>query len=106
MQKNNLKQIGLAWLNHENTFGVFPSGGMTWLDSGTRTWIAPGVPGDYKTQSWGWGYQILPYLEQENLWSPSTVDHGPLGTPGVSGTPVSLYICRPFEGPSLGPITN
>ncbi len=27
------------------------------------------IPADYRHQSWGWAYQILPYIEQENLWA-------------------------------------
>jgi prepilin-type N-terminal cleavage/methylation domain-containing protein/prepilin-type processing-associated H-X9-DG protein len=68
---NNLKQIGLAFHNHHDTYGYFPDGGEFWDpgmfprtftdDTRTTPQIAP-------NQNWGWGYQILNFLEQENLW--------------------------------------
>src|SRR4051794_7547295 len=54
--QNNLKQIGVAFLNHESTFKVFPTAG-----NGTdnpRTFVG-GTPATYETQDWGWPYQIL-----------------------------------------------
>jgi prepilin-type N-terminal cleavage/methylation domain-containing protein/prepilin-type processing-associated H-X9-DG protein len=52
---NNLKQIGLALHNYENTHGVFPPGQI-------HTHPTAGEPG--KTV---WGICLLPYLEQTNL---------------------------------------
>ena len=68
--KNNLKQMGLAWQSHHDIYKVFPSGGTHWEDSGTRAFVGSGPnasPADYRSQIWGWMYQILPYMEQGNL---------------------------------------
>src|SRR5207245_9425525 len=82
--KNNLKQIGLAFQNHHDTFKAMPSGGLDW-SAVTRT-MNGGVPADYTTQAWGWAYQILPYIEQGALWS-NTTDLE------VASTPIGIYIC-------------
>ena len=60
--KNNLKQVGIAYLTHEETHGFFPSGGW----SGDYT----GDPnmGFGMTQPGGWVYSILPYCEQQPLY--------------------------------------
>src|SRR6202040_623437 len=53
--KNQLKQIGLAFHNHESTFGVFPSGGGLWTSNNDRTMLVGGIqPADYNYQTWGW----------------------------------------------------
>jgi prepilin-type N-terminal cleavage/methylation domain-containing protein len=59
---NNLKQIGLALHNHHDVLYRFPSGYLSDFTHSTRdphTWDGP--PG------WGWGTQLLPYLEQASL---------------------------------------
>src|SRR5438045_4670236 len=56
---NNLKQIGLALHNHEATFGYFPTAGAQSE--------ALGLTG-YPFETSGWAFQILPYIEQENLY--------------------------------------
>ncbi len=91
--RNNLKQIGLAFQNHHDTFKVMPSGGLDWTSNNNRT-VAGGTPADYSTQAWGWAYQILPYLEQGNLWAtPSDFT--------VASTPVEMYICPSLRGPKI-----
>lgn len=58
--KNNLKQIGLALHNYHDRTGRFPAGYM----SG----VGPSGPADDTGPGWGWAAQILPDLEQDNLY--------------------------------------
>jgi prepilin-type N-terminal cleavage/methylation domain-containing protein len=95
--KNNLKQIGLAWQSHHDTFKVMPSGGGDWSTSARV--MVHGVPADYNSQSWGWMYQILPYIEQNNLWANKSDFE-------VAETPVFMYICPSFRGPIIRPYSQ
>jgi prepilin-type N-terminal cleavage/methylation domain-containing protein len=82
---NNLKQVGLAFHNHHDTFLCFPSGG-TW--PGAPRTIVNSLPADWSQQNWGWCYQILPYIEQGNLWK---VPAGQEGT--IISSSVKTYLC-------------
>ena len=61
--KNNLKQIGLACLNLVDTHKFFPTGGASW-DMDIRHYSDNGRPVGPDRQGIGWGFQILPYLEE------------------------------------------
>ena len=63
--QNNLKQIGLACLNHHDEHKVFPSGGK---DFATPPTYINGRPATGTSQEAGWGFQILPYIEQKSVW--------------------------------------
>jgi prepilin-type N-terminal cleavage/methylation domain-containing protein len=67
---NNLKQIGIAFHNHNDQIGSFPCGGQTWADA--PVYLAPGQPAitnnPTNPQKAGWGFQILPYIEGDNVW--------------------------------------
>jgi type II secretory pathway pseudopilin PulG len=95
---NHLKQIGLAALSHEQAFGGYPDGGEgPWK---ART-VVNGSPVTSPKQFWGVFYQLLPYIEQENLWKHATDDV-------VSSTPVSVYFCPSRRSPEvlLAPTTG
>jgi len=59
--QNNLKQIGLALHNHESTYGYFPTAGA---QSQALDYSNANLP----QPVWGWAGQILPYIEQDNLY--------------------------------------
>jgi|SRR5262245_28621376 len=62
---NNLRQLALAFHAHHNTHKFLPTAGTDW---GTPPTFVNGVPAVGEHQGAGWGYQILPYLEAENIW--------------------------------------
>jgi prepilin-type N-terminal cleavage/methylation domain-containing protein/prepilin-type processing-associated H-X9-DG protein len=96
--KNNLKQIGLGVHNHENVYGRFPSGGWGWR------WVGIAGRGTGRDQPGSWVYNILPFLEQDNLYN--------LGATGTTTqqqrqanaqrimTPLKLFNC-PTRRPSI-----
>ena len=64
---NNLKQIGVALQMNHDTMLEFPTGGEGW--EWGPTYISPGSPAQGSRQQCGWMYQILPYLEQQAVYT-------------------------------------
>ena len=74
---NHLKQIALAFHNYHDVHRTLPDGGKNACDSpahpgascssgATHTWSP------YNRGEWSWTYQILPFLEQENVYDNSS----------------------------------
>lgn len=63
---NNLKQMGLALHNHVDTYKFLPTGGSVPWPAIAVT--AAGQPEIGEKQTCGWMYQILPFMEQKNIW--------------------------------------
>jgi len=59
--QNNLKQISLAWLNHETTHKHLPTGGWGY------GWTGDPDRGFGRNQPGGWVYNVLPFIEYGNL---------------------------------------
>jgi prepilin-type N-terminal cleavage/methylation domain-containing protein/prepilin-type processing-associated H-X9-DG protein len=77
---NNLKQIGLAVHNYENTFSEYPTGGV---------YPAGLVSNDsYSIQA-----RILPYVELSNLYSLINLDAVPATQLDVIKQRIAIYIC-------------
>jgi prepilin-type N-terminal cleavage/methylation domain-containing protein len=112
---NRLHQIGVAFGQHHDAFGVFPSNGG-WDGSQTikatdgsevqvYTWdltmTSPyhwgvGAPGlAPQAQTGCWAYSLLPYLEQ-----------GPRYQARDWTSPIDLYICPARRGPLAQPAVN
>ena len=76
--KNNLKNIGLACHNFHDTYKFFPTGGATWGVL-LQSYVDPPPPepggklvGPEKV-GLGWGFQLLPYLEEGEVHGITTM---------------------------------
>ena len=90
--QNSLKQIGLGWLNHESTHGFFPTGGWS------GNWTGDPNRGYGKDQPGAWTFNILPYIELQNLHDlGSGIDSSTQAYSDamvrMHTTPVEAYIC-------------
>jgi len=101
---NNLKQLGLACHNHHDQVGFLPNGGQGW-------WFAPdyvgvGSPAGGRGQRAGWGFQILPYVEQDNLYRGSNTGSVSAAQVQVISTPVKTFFCPSRRAPKALPATG
>ena len=74
--QNNLKQIGLALHNYHENYRMLPFG---YLDTGRELGMQDG--------GWSWQSQILPQLEQANLFKRFDFRYHPHGQPGSVSDP-------------------
>src|SRR6516164_5153659 len=100
--QNNLKQIGLAFHNHHDQMGYFPSGGWDW-------WYTPtylnGQPATGKSQQAGWGFQILPFLEATNTWRGGQAGNDFDRALTAVGTPNPVFFCPSRRGIQTIPVS-
>ena len=101
--QNNLKQIGLAFHNHHDQLGFFPTGGADWWSPPT---YVNGQPAAGATQEAGWGFQILPYMERDNIWrggqAGTDLDRARLAV----GTPSPFFFCPSRRAPQTTVFTS
>jgi hypothetical protein len=90
--KNHLKQIGLATHNFHDGNGYFPTHGS----GGTITRIngIPATATSNPPQAAGFFFQILPYIEQDNVYK-LTDDAA------IRATPIRIYFCPARRGPTV-----
>ena len=96
--KNNLKNMGLAVHNHESSQGVFPTGGETW-GVYIEDYISDGKPMGVDQIGLGWGYQILPYLEENAV-------HGIVTGEQMRQTIIPMFHCPSRRGVTRHPATG
>jgi prepilin-type N-terminal cleavage/methylation domain-containing protein len=101
--RNNLKQLGLAANNYMTANRHFPTGGWGWRWAGDPNY------GSGKAQTGGWMYQILPFIEEHQIWSLGK------GLQGIARgnairqaieTPIAIYFCPSRRNAQTVPFTH
>jgi prepilin-type N-terminal cleavage/methylation domain-containing protein len=101
--RNNLKQLGLAANNYLSANKHFPTGGWGWGWAGDPNYGA-GI-----SQPGGWMYQILPFVEEAQIWS---LGKGLQGTARGNAirlaieTPIAIYFCPSRRNAQTVPFTH
>jgi prepilin-type N-terminal cleavage/methylation domain-containing protein len=106
---NNLKQIGLGILNHQDTRKFFPTAGTNTTDF----WTSPATGASASFERYGWAFQILPYVEEQAIHDVGKreeanyrpVDVIPSLGRSLVETPMGLYSC-PTRGPRTAGIST
>ncbi len=94
---NNLSQIAMAFHNLHNDYNVFPTGG-----AGLTRRIVNNQPAGPIDQDWGWAYQILPYMELQQLHAVDpTVAYAANANNPITQTPIPAYFCPSRRRPVL-----
>ncbi|MCD4728838.1 MAG: DUF1559 domain-containing protein [Pirellulales bacterium] len=84
--KNNLKQLALSCLNHEQIHRSLPAGGWSY------GWAGDPDRGVDKRQPGGWLYNLLPFIEQRSLHDLGLNDNQ-AGRTQAAITPIAAFIC-------------
>ena len=103
---NNLKQMGIAFHHFHNDFNRFPTGGTDWyfgidygLGQNGMVFNNGSIPSQPPYQTVGWPFQILPYVEQDDVWKQFSNDKW--GNPGpTSRTLIPIYFCPSRRAPT------
>jgi prepilin-type N-terminal cleavage/methylation domain-containing protein len=77
---NNLKQLGLGFHTHHDVLRSLPHAGLENWHNTPRFINGTGATGE--TQWAGWGYQVLPYIEQQPVFTGTGTT--PIGTPPLA----------------------
>jgi len=100
--QNNLKQIGIAFHNHHDQVSQLPTGGWGW------NWVGDPDEGPRNDQPGGWTFNILPYIEGQDVYRMGRGTPGPTKKAQLAkmvGTPIKYYYCPSRRMATTYPIT-
>lgn len=90
---SHIKNIALAVANFENTYKVYPTGGSRFVGGPAEQYknnlewnIENGKPLGIDRQGLGWGYQLLPFIEETAASQLTT-------SPQLADVVVPIYVC-------------
>jgi prepilin-type processing-associated H-X9-DG protein len=101
---NNCKQIGLAIHNFHDTWGRFPTSGAEW--DHTVSYNADGTPLGPALQVSSWEFQILPFMEQDNLYKLQDIQIPQYPAAGATGAAVKGNLPLPHPPFPIGAYTG
>ena len=97
---NHLKQLSLAFHAHHAAQGFFPSaGGPDWTYH--MTYDEAGNPLVAPLQHGGWGFQILPYIEEQTVWEGGQAANNIDRSIVAISTPHSFMFCPTRRSPEV-----
>jgi prepilin-type N-terminal cleavage/methylation domain-containing protein len=112
---NNLRTIGQAVIAFAGDRALPTAGGPVLVPTipsnlMPRTVTSSGVPSTRGNQDWGFFYQILPNIEQENVWKDALVPPIPktgwdVADQRVAQATISTYFCPSRRSPSTLQVT-
>ncbi len=94
--KNNIRQLGVAMINHHGAHRRLPSG-----------WISKEIDEPGGEPGWGWGVELLPFLERKQLYETGFNRSLPISDPAneiARQTIVSAFLCPSDDSPHLVPL--
>lgn len=92
--RNNLKQFALAWMQHEETHGHFPTGGWGW------SWIGDIGQGYGVNQPGGWVFNVLEFVDAAPV---RAIGGSPSENLRRIREPLSIFNCPSRRSPSPYP---
>ncbi|MEX0794393.1 MAG: DUF1559 domain-containing protein [Pirellulaceae bacterium] len=96
MCTSHLKQVGLGWHNHHDTFLTLPTGGYS--NAAMPTYL-DGRPGAQEKQAAGWAFQILPFVEQNAVYQGAGQATDLERAKQAISSPVPVYFCPSRRSP-------
>ncbi|HEV2971011.1 MAG TPA: DUF1559 domain-containing protein [Pirellulales bacterium] len=100
---NNLQNLGKASLNHEAQYGFLPAGGWGY------SWIGDPDRGHDVKQPGGFFYNLLPFLEQQPLWSAGSGTSDAtkaIAVAKAAATPLVMFTCPSRRSLAARPYTD
>jgi prepilin-type N-terminal cleavage/methylation domain-containing protein len=102
--QNNIRQLGLGCLTHENVHKHLPANGWGWR------WVGDPDQGFGREQPGGYSFNILPFIEQAPLYnlakSQSYTDNKKQTLTRMIQTPLSVFNCPTRRDLSLRPFSK
>jgi prepilin-type N-terminal cleavage/methylation domain-containing protein/prepilin-type processing-associated H-X9-DG protein len=95
--ENNLHQLALAIHDYHGLKRAFPTGGYTYT-SGV-TYDGNGNPVDPPDQTIGWAFQILPQIEQVDIYRTYDTSHFPLPPGPAAQCVIPTFVCPATRTP-------
>jgi prepilin-type N-terminal cleavage/methylation domain-containing protein/prepilin-type processing-associated H-X9-DG protein len=111
---NNLKQIGLAFMNYESSYQYIPQGpydndprlqtNLSVYDETPPTYGGTPCCNASHPDGWNHWFRILPYIEQQNVYNLADFNTAPPNT--INSTQVAQSLIKTYYCPSRRPPTG